>query len=69
MTSPRSINSFESVENLLLNLTNVGGTTGNGVGSTPDIGLPRVCSASALELSPIYPVDDVFEKRRKSMSS
>jgi hypothetical protein len=69
MTSPRSINSFESVENLLLNLTNVGRTTGNGVGSTPDIGLPRVCSASALELSPIYPVDDVFEKRRKSMSS
>jgi hypothetical protein len=28
MTSPRSINSFESVENLLLNLTNVGRTTG-----------------------------------------
>ncbi|XP_071120742.1 DEP domain-containing protein 1A-like isoform X2 [Mytilus edulis] len=67
MHSPnqRSISSFESVENLLMDLTSVG--------STPDVksgnGLPRVSSTSVLELSPIYP-DHVFEqKRRKSTSS
>ncbi|VDI58246.1 Hypothetical predicted protein [Mytilus galloprovincialis] len=60
MYSPnqRSISSFESVENLLMNLTSVG--------STPNVksgnGLPRVSSTSVLELSPIYP-DHVFEQK------
>lgn len=75
-TSPsaRSTNSFESVENLLLNLTSVCNTSDVGatpeVRSTPEVGIPRVCSSSALELSPIYPVEDGLKrKRQKSVSS
>lgn len=77
-TSPsaRSTNSFESVENLLLNLTSVGNSPN--AGSTPEVGIPRlnevgiprVNSASALELSPIFPVEDGLKrKRQKSVSS
>lgn len=57
-TSPDAMTSFESVENLLLDLTNTGSGSISGVNDLDHTPLCRRRSAPSIDLSPIHPVTD-----------
>ncbi|KAK3089623.1 hypothetical protein FSP39_005143 [Pinctada imbricata] len=61
--SPEALTSFESVENLMLDLTSTV-PSGKSYRSTPDARLNRMNSASTIDLSPIHPVYDSISKDR-----
>lgn len=57
-TSPDAMTSFESVENLLLDLTNTGSGSIGGPNDLDHTPLCRRRSAPSIDLSPIHPVTD-----------
>ncbi|XP_060083645.1 uncharacterized protein LOC132562884 [Ylistrum balloti] len=65
-TNPECLTSFESVENLMLDLTNVGEPGKCYNRSTPEahVHMSRLVSRSTLDLSPIQAVQDSFQSGR-----
>lgn len=57
-TSPDAMTSFESVENLLLDLTNTGSGSCGGPSDVDHTPLCRKRSAPSIDLSPIHPISD-----------